>query len=119
MVEWATTTTSFTTFNLTARKLYGIGGDEAAAAGGGDEGAGRVARQGAAAEGMEGKGRSAVERSVVGGLGRAGGGKHAAADGSAANAQERARFSDSPCFSCALASEGPRMPEHAPSANYI
>ena len=77
-------------FNVVKFKLRGVCGEEGAAGSSLEEGAALKARAGAAADGKEGKGGSAIEEAVVGGLGRAGEWEDAAADGSGGSAQKRA-----------------------------
>ena len=62
-------------FNVVKFKLRGVCGEEGAAGSSLEEGAAWKARAGAAADGKEGKGGSAIEEVVVGGLGRAGEGE--------------------------------------------
>ena len=72
------------------------------------EAAWREARDGAAAEGMEGKGGCGFEEFVVRGLGRGEGGEDAAVDGSEG---KRMKSTDKRCCrysSYALATEGPQ-----------
>ena len=61
-------------FKIIKFKLRGVCGEEGAAGSSLKEGAALKTRAGAAADGKEGKGGSAIEEAVVGGLGRAGAG---------------------------------------------
>ena len=97
-----------------ARRVRGDAGRRGAAS---LEAAWREARDGAAAEGMEGKGGCGFEEFVVRGLGRGEGGEDAAVDGSEG---KRMKSTDKRCCrysSYALATEGPQTTAHACNVN--